>query len=185
LSDAIVAAKGAPPSRLAAVVSRGLREGALIVFGALALVLLLALVSFDPQDPGFTNTGEPGRIANLIGPIGAWVADVFLAVFGVPAFLFPVMLGLFGWALFRPPASDAASRASLVFRLAGFALTLAPAPGLRRCILPHGTTPTPPAASSATWSVRVLHRDFHSSARRYCCWDCGSRAWHCLPACRG
>jgi len=130
LSDAIVAAKGAPPSRLAAVVSRGLREGALIVFGALALVLLLALVSFDPQDPGFTNTGEPGRIANLIGPIGAWVADVFLAVFGVPAFLFPVMLGLFGWALFRPPASDAASRASLVFRLAGFALTLATSAGL-------------------------------------------------------
>ncbi len=130
MSDAIVAAKGAPPSRLAAVVSRGLREGALIVFGALALVLLLALVSFDPQDPGFTNTGEPGRIANLIGPIGAWVADVFLAVFGVPAFLFPVMLGLFGWALFRPPASDAASRASLVFRLAGFALTLATSAGL-------------------------------------------------------
>jgi len=130
LSDAIVAAKGAPPSRLAAVVSRGLREGALIVFGALALVLLLALVSFDPQDPCFTNTGEPGRIANLIGPIGAWVADVFLAVFGVPAFLFPVMLGLFGWALFRPPASDAASRASLVFRLAGFALTLATSAGL-------------------------------------------------------
>ncbi|MEI8299305.1 MAG: DNA translocase FtsK 4TM domain-containing protein [Pseudomonadota bacterium] len=126
----MVAAKGAPPSRLAAVVSRGLREGALIVFGALALVLLLALVSFDPQDPGFTNTGEPGRIANLIGPIGAWVADVFLAVFGVPAFLFPVMLGLFGWALFRPPASDAASRASLVFRLAGFALTLATSAGL-------------------------------------------------------
>jgi len=130
LSDALVSAKGGTTSRLAAVVTRGLREGALIVFGALGLVLLLALASFDPQDPGFTNTGEPGRIANLIGPVGAWVADVFLAVCGAPAFLFPLLLGLFGWSLFRPPAKDAPSRASRAFRLGGFALTLATSAGL-------------------------------------------------------
>jgi len=96
LPDAIAPTKGASSSRLAAVVARGLREGALIVFGAVALVLLLALASFDPQDPGFTSTGEPGPVANLIGPIGAFLADVFLEVFGGPAFLFPVLLGLFG-----------------------------------------------------------------------------------------
>ncbi len=130
MSDALVSAKGGSPSRLAAVVTRGLREGALIVFGALALVLLLALASYDQQDPGYTSTGEPGRIANLIGPAGAWLADAFLLVCGAPAFLFPLMLVLFGWTLFRPAAAETTSRASRAIRFAGFALTLVTSAGL-------------------------------------------------------
>ena len=130
MPDTIASTRSAASARLAAVVTRSLREGALFVFGALALVLLLALVSFDAQDPGFSNTGEPGRIANLIGPIGAWCADLFLLVFGAPAVLFPVMLGLAGWLLFRPPAGDLATRAGLAFRLSGFVLTLATSAGL-------------------------------------------------------
>jgi S-DNA-T family DNA segregation ATPase FtsK/SpoIIIE len=130
LSEASASAKSGSSTRLAAAVARGLREGALIVFGALALVLFLALASFDAQDPGFTSTGEPGPVANLIGPIGAWVADVFLEVFGAPAFLFPVMLGLFGWSLLRPATGDKPSRASLAIRFTGFVLTLATSAGL-------------------------------------------------------
>jgi hypothetical protein len=72
------------------------------------------------MDPGFSNTGEPGRVANLIGPGGAWIADLFLLLFGAPAFLFPMMLGVTGWLLFRPPAGERPSRASLAFRLSGF-----------------------------------------------------------------
>ncbi len=125
MAEALVSSKGVPPSRLAAAVSRGLREGALFMFGALALVLLLALGSFDPQDPSFSYTGEPGRVANLIGPVGAWLADVLLLLFGAPAFLFPVMLGVTGWLLFRPPSGEVHSRASLAWRLIGFVLTLA------------------------------------------------------------
>ncbi len=109
--DAVASHKGASSARLAAVVTRSLREGALFVFGALALVLLLALGSYDRQDPGFSYTGEPGRVANLIGPVGAWIADFLLLLFGAPAFLFPVMLAVTGWLLFRPPAGEAPSRA--------------------------------------------------------------------------
>ena len=69
MADAIASAKGAQSSRLAAVVTRSLREGALFVFGALALVLLLALASYDKQDPSFSYTGEPGPVGNLIGPV--------------------------------------------------------------------------------------------------------------------
>ena len=130
MADAIVSSKAQQAFRLAAAVTRSLREGALFVFGAFAIVLLLALVSFDPQDPSFTNTGEPGRVVNLIGPVGAWIADLFLLVFGAPAFLFPVMLGLTGWILFRPPPGEAPSRASLGFRLFGFVLTLATSAGI-------------------------------------------------------
>jgi S-DNA-T family DNA segregation ATPase FtsK/SpoIIIE len=130
LSDAAASTKGASSPRLAAVVARGLREGALIVFGAFALVLLLALASYDDQDPGFTSTGEPGPVANLIGPVGAWISNVFLELFGAPSFLFPVMIALFGWTLFRARAGEAPSRTSLAIRIAGFVLTLATSAGL-------------------------------------------------------
>ena len=116
--------------KLTAVVTRSLREAALWVFGALALVLFCALVSYDPADPGFTYTGEPGRVTNLIGPAGAWLADAFLLLFGRPAFLFPVMLGVVGWLLFRRPSGEAPSRANLAIRLLGFVLTLATSSGL-------------------------------------------------------
>ena len=70
--------------RLPEVLIRTLREGLLWVFGAAALLLLLSLLTFDPADPGFAYTGEPGQVTNLIGPLGAWVADVLLLLFGVP-----------------------------------------------------------------------------------------------------
>ena len=124
MADAAVSSKGAGSSRLAAVVTRSLREGALFVFGALALVLMLALASFDPRDAGFSHTGEPGRVANLIGPVGARFADVLLLLFGAPAFLFPVLLGVTGCLLFRPPSGEPPSRASRAFRVFGFVLTL-------------------------------------------------------------
>src|SRR5450631_3295904 len=130
MAEAATSAKGGAGLRLAAVVTRSLREGALFVFGAFALVLLLALVSFDPADRSFTYTGDPGRVANLIGPVGAWISDLFLELFGAPAFLFPVMLGVIGWVLFRPPAGATPSRANVAFRLAGFVLTLATSAGI-------------------------------------------------------
>ena len=130
MAEAASSTKGGAGLKLAAVVTRSLREGALFVFGAFALVLLLALGSFDPADRSFIYTGEPGRVSNLIGPVGAWVSGLFLELFGAPAFLFPVMVALSGWVLFRPPSAATPSRASLAFRLAGFVLTLATSAGI-------------------------------------------------------
>src|ERR1700759_5385808 len=64
-------------AKLSAAVSRSLREGTLWVLGALALLLLLALMSYHPHDPGFSDTGEPGSVGNWIGPGGAWVLRFF------------------------------------------------------------------------------------------------------------
>ena len=62
------------PTRLDGGVVRGLREGAFWLLASLALLLFLALITYDPSDRSFTYTGEPGRVGNLIGPAGAWVA---------------------------------------------------------------------------------------------------------------
>ncbi len=116
---------------VAAVVARGLREGALLVCSALAIVLLLALITFNPLDGGFTSTGEADHVHNLIGPVGAWVAGVFLVLFGAPAFLFPMMLGIAGWLLYKPTqAADRIARTTLAFRSVGFVLTLACSAGM-------------------------------------------------------
>ena len=107
-------------------VVRALREGAFWVCGVLALMLLAALISYDPRDPAFSSTGETGAVVNLIGPAGAWFADIFFLIFGGPAFLFALMLGYAGWSVYRARDSiEPLTRGQFAFRLGGFALTLA------------------------------------------------------------
>src|ERR1700678_519877 len=117
---------------LSAAVARSLREGTLWVLAALALILLLALVSYHGQDPGFADTGEPGQsVSNWIGPVGAWLAGFFLLLFGRPAYLFPVMLAYAGWLVHKEQAlPDARSRINTLLRAAGFILTLVTSCGL-------------------------------------------------------
>ena len=117
--------------RLGANVVRSLREGALWVFGALALIVFAALATYDRNDPSFATTGEPGPISNVIGPLGAHVAGLLILLFGAPAFLFPVMIGFTGWLLYQDRTrADAPSRATLAFRALGFLLTLVTSCGL-------------------------------------------------------
>jgi S-DNA-T family DNA segregation ATPase FtsK/SpoIIIE len=60
-----------------------------------AIVLLLALASYDGADPSM-NTATAHETSNLVGPTGAIVADVLLQVFGLAGAL-PVVVML-GWA---------------------------------------------------------------------------------------
>jgi S-DNA-T family DNA segregation ATPase FtsK/SpoIIIE len=69
-----------------------LREGAFIGVSAVCLYLLLALLTYSSQDPGWSGTGAGSKIANLGGPTGAWLADVFFSLVGFAAYLFPLML---------------------------------------------------------------------------------------------
>ena len=110
---------------------RALKESALWVFGALALLLLLALLSYDASDPGFTDTGGVGPVSNLIGSLGAWVADLLYFLFGRPAYLFPVLVGYTGYLLFHENEErEVVSSATMALRLGGFVLTLAASAGL-------------------------------------------------------
>src|SRR5450755_2999996 len=117
--------------KVSAAVSRSLREGTLWVLGALALLLLLALISYHAHDPGFSDTGEPGPVGNWIGPVGAWLAGFFLFLFGRPAYLFPVMLAYAGWLVHKDQSlPDARSRINTLLRALGFVLTQATSCGL-------------------------------------------------------
>ncbi|WP_244516129.1 DNA translocase FtsK [Halomonas daqiaonensis] len=77
------------------------REGVVILLLAACVFLLLALYSFHAQDPGWSRSGPETEVANWMGPIGAWLADVLYSLFGVSALWWPGMLGFAAWWLIR------------------------------------------------------------------------------------
>jgi S-DNA-T family DNA segregation ATPase FtsK/SpoIIIE len=81
--------------------SRRLNEVAGFVFLAAATLLLLSMTSFHPADPSWDTVSGTTRTQNLIGPVGAHMADVFLQSFGMAAFLFPLLTFVLGWKWIR------------------------------------------------------------------------------------
>ncbi len=81
-------------------VSFRLREAALILSVALAGYLLLSLWTYHPADPAWSTTGMHNVVSNKGGIVGAWLTDILLFIFGLPAYLSPVMLVFTGWLLF-------------------------------------------------------------------------------------
>ena len=93
-----------------APLARGTREGTFILVSTLAVYLLLSLVSYSPDDPGWSQTGRANTVLNQGGVVGAWLADVLLYLFGYMAYLFPLMVAVAGWLLTRNAGGRAGSR---------------------------------------------------------------------------
>jgi DNA segregation ATPase FtsK/SpoIIIE, S-DNA-T family len=66
---------------------------------------MLSLVSYHPSDPGWSQTAWGGSVHNAAGSAGAWVADLMFFVFGVFAYIVPVLVVILGWAIFKAPYS--------------------------------------------------------------------------------
>lgn len=76
-------------------------EVGLICCSGVAAFLLLALLSFDPADPSWSQTGYQTEIANFAGPVGAQSADILFSVFGWLSYLVPFFIGFCGFLVFR------------------------------------------------------------------------------------
>ncbi|MEL6870589.1 MAG: DNA translocase FtsK 4TM domain-containing protein [Pseudomonadota bacterium] len=106
-------------------VTRSLREGALYVFFVLAVILVAALYTYHPADPGFSHAGSGEAVRNRISIIGAYFADAAYVFFGRPAYLFPVMVMFLGWLIYRERSNpEPLDKTVFALRLAGFLLTL-------------------------------------------------------------
>ncbi|HEX5421110.1 MAG TPA: DNA translocase FtsK 4TM domain-containing protein, partial [Gammaproteobacteria bacterium] len=116
-----------PPTQTAIV--KALRESAFWVLAGLSLILLWALLSYSPSDPGFSVVGDGDAVSNRMGPAGAWFADVAFLFFGVSAYLFPLLVLLAGLHLFRARAGAGSSWA-LLYKACGVLLTIATSSGL-------------------------------------------------------
>jgi S-DNA-T family DNA segregation ATPase FtsK/SpoIIIE len=121
------------PKRFTAAVSRGLRESAVLAIGALALVMLIALLTYHREDPAFASTGggAAGGVANWIGHFGAWLSDILFFLFGRPAYLFPIMLGVACFVMFgQRDDEEGRTRVNTAVRIGGFTLMLFASCGL-------------------------------------------------------
>ena len=128
--------RSSAPTELANNNSRSKRllaEGALIGWIALCSILLLALLSYSPDDPGWSHTGTRTEISNAVGLAGAWVADIFYALFGVMAYLFPALLAVRAIQILRNyilREADPFDSVTFTLRVIGFLLVMISATSL-------------------------------------------------------
>ena len=78
-----------------------LLEAGLLVSFLFAMFIMLALFSFDPADPGWSQTGYQTPIRNLGGAVGAYLSDLLLNLFGFIAYSLPFVAAITGWLLFQ------------------------------------------------------------------------------------
>jgi S-DNA-T family DNA segregation ATPase FtsK/SpoIIIE len=108
---------------------RGVRESAFWLLIGVAAILLIALLSYDPQDPSFSVVGDSDSVTNRMGPAGAWFADLSFLMFGVSAYLLPVLVMLGSIYFFREQRI-AATRNAKIVRGIGFGVVLLTSCGL-------------------------------------------------------
>jgi len=114
------------PGKIAAL----LRESKWFALMALALYLLLILVTFDKADPGWFHSTAAGA-RNAGGRVGAWLSELLLYLFGVSAYWWVVLLGYIVIAGYRRlDGSRLLDRRSLLVALAGFVLLIAASSGI-------------------------------------------------------
>jgi len=90
-----------PPNQLGLQMGHRLREGLLIVTSIFALYLLLSFITYSPDDPGWLGASD-NEISNMGGKVGAFLADVFLSLFGYIAYLFVPLLVFAAWLGLKP-----------------------------------------------------------------------------------
>ncbi len=84
--------------------SERLNEVTGLLFLATGLLLLLSFASFQPVDPSWDTVAGVAHTRNLIGPVGAYVADLALQALGLAAFVLPLLVFALGWKWVRSEA---------------------------------------------------------------------------------
>ena len=103
---------------------RGLREAALIFALAAGGWFLLALLSYDAADPGWSHSATAEGLHNLAGVTGAFAADLLFSLFGWLAGLLPLTFLVLAVLQFKSPTLIlAVPRAVIGLRALGFFIT--------------------------------------------------------------
>jgi len=85
-----------------------LNEAAGFVFLSAGVLLWLSLVSYHAHDPSW-NTASAQKAENLVGRVGAHLADLALQGFGLASFVLPVLLLVMAWKWIRSEQLEAPS----------------------------------------------------------------------------
>lgn len=105
------------------------REITGVVLLAVALFLFLCLVSYSPSDPSLTHfVADRVHTENMAGFVGSYISAGLLGLFGLSAYLFPILFVVFAFHLFlnrafRINAATALGFAGIVFSLSAILAT--------------------------------------------------------------
>ncbi len=96
-----------------------------VILLAISIFLFLSLFTYDPLDPSFNVSPDRTSVENVAGPVGAYTADILLAIFGLVAYLVPVALLIAAFFDFLRRRIEAAytkiiGSLLLLFALSGF-----------------------------------------------------------------
>jgi S-DNA-T family DNA segregation ATPase FtsK/SpoIIIE len=146
--------KKSESGKLTHQVTRGLREGALLVLGALATYLLVSLASYHSADPGWSHSSTVTDIHNAGGVVGAWLADILLYLFGYLAYLLPVMIAYSGWLVYKGRTPTGGIDLHILsIRWSGFLLTVGTGCGLATLESGAGLGAVPAGAGGVLGSI--------------------------------
>ncbi|MBF5038331.1 DNA translocase FtsK 4TM domain-containing protein [Methylophilus sp. 13] len=102
-----------------------IREVAWIALAALGVFFAVILLTYSHEDPGWTHAvGESDRIHNAGGTVGAWMADIFLSLFGFSSWWFVVLAFFVVWLMYQRLHQNAAEKQDWWLNAVGFALML-------------------------------------------------------------
>jgi S-DNA-T family DNA segregation ATPase FtsK/SpoIIIE len=127
------------PSRRPLAIQMGhrIREGVLIISAATALFLLVSFLTYHNTDPGWMGTGVKKNIVNWGGRVGAFLADVFLSLFGYIAYLLPPLTVFAAWLGVQPEKAEPAVEKSDTFlKGLGFVFIVLSTAGIANFALP-------------------------------------------------
>jgi len=128
-----------------------LREGLFIVTIALAVFLLISFVSYHGTDPAWLSSSDD-KAQNWGGRVGAFLADVFLSLFGYIAYLFLPLIILAAWLGVKPAQEDKPTSLDLLFKTIGFLLVLLCGCGLITFYI-YSDTPLPSHAGGIVGEI--------------------------------
>ncbi|MGL4769600.1 MAG: DNA translocase FtsK 4TM domain-containing protein, partial [Plesiomonas shigelloides] len=106
-------------------------EAILIVGVVFAVYMMVALLSFDPTDPSWSQASWHDAVKNITGSVGAWIADALFLSVGALAYTIPPILVIAAWVLFRRRSDDERfDFLNLALRLIGVVLLIGASCGL-------------------------------------------------------
>jgi S-DNA-T family DNA segregation ATPase FtsK/SpoIIIE len=119
-----------------------LNEVIALVFLASGVYIFLSLISYQSTDPSWNAVSSVVRADNLMGRVGAHIADLCFQILGLASFVLPPLFALLGWKwLFSKPIETPWAKlcgAGLLIAAGSVALSLAPSLRMFASNIPAG-----------------------------------------------
>ena len=115
-----------------------LKQTSILILSGITAVVLLALITYNPADPGLFHYDSNAVVQNKAGASGAYLADVLIGFFGYLAYLIPLSFMVSAFLLFRSD-SEKNSGINLGITIFGVFLALIAGCGLATLLWPAST----------------------------------------------